>query len=179
MVKNQKDYYKRSIEELEQASKNLETLIKQFKSKPASKNAPSTGSSQFSLMKGRLLLPVRGTLEKKYGPYVDQKLNVSLYHKGIDIRAPEGAAVSSVFDGKVVYADWFSGYGKVVILDHDGGYFTLYAHLREATVSINQEVTIGDEIGTVGDTESLKGDYLYFELREKGVTVNPLPWFDR
>jgi septal ring factor EnvC (AmiA/AmiB activator) len=107
-------------------------------------------------MKGRLLLPVRGTLEKKYGPYVDQKLNVSLYHKGIDIRAPEGAAVSSVFDGKVVYADWFSGYGKVVILDHDGGYFTLYAHLREATVSINQEVTIGDEIGTVEIQSLLK-----------------------
>ncbi|MEZ4846546.1 MAG: hypothetical protein R2877_06295 [Bdellovibrionota bacterium] len=52
-------------------------------------------------MKGRLLMPVRGTVEKKYGPYVDQKLHVSLHHKGIDIRAAEGASVSSVFDGSV------------------------------------------------------------------------------
>jgi septal ring factor EnvC (AmiA/AmiB activator) len=84
-----------------------------------------------------------------------------------------------VFDGKVVYADWFAGYGKVVILDHDAGYFTLYAHLSEIMVSINQDVTVGDDIGKVGETESLKGPYLYLELREKGVTVNPLPWFDR
>jgi septal ring factor EnvC (AmiA/AmiB activator) len=181
MVKTQKEYYKKSIEELEQASKNLEALIKQFKSKPASKSTTSGGggSSRFSQMKGRLLMPVRGNIEKKYGPYVDQKLHVNLYHKGVDIRAAEGTSVSSVFDGKVVYADWFSGYGKVVILDHDGGYFSLYAHLSETSVSINQQVTVGDEIGKVGDTESLKGDYLYFELREKGVTVNPLPWFDR
>lgn len=180
MVKNQKDYYQKSIEELEQASKNLETLIKQFKSKPVQKGeAGGVSSSRFSQMKGRLLLPVKGTIEKKYGPYVDPKLHVNLYQKGIDIRAPEGATVNAVFDGKVVYADWFAGYGKVVIIDHDAGYFTLYAHLSDILVSINQEVTVGDNIGKVGETESLKGPYLYLELREKGVTVNPLPWFDR
>lgn len=182
MVKNQKEYYQKSIEELEQASKNLETLIKQFKSKPAPKdkdNSGPVGNSRFGQMKGRLLLPVRGNIEKKYGAYEDTKLHVKLYQKGIDIRASEGTVVNSVFDGKVVYADWFAGYGKVVIVDHDAGYFTLYAHLSEILVSINQTVTIGDDLGKVGDTESLKGDYLYFELRERGVTVNPLPWFDR
>lgn len=179
MVKNQKEYYQKSIDELEQASKNLETLIKQFKSKPATKSSGAPSSSRFSQMKGRLLMPVRGPIVKKYGPYVDPKLNVNLYQKGIDIGAAEGAIVNAVFDGKVVYADWFAGYGKVVILDHDAGYFTLYAHLSEIMVSINQDVTVGDDIGKVGDTESLKGPYLYLELREKGVTVNPLPWFDR
>jgi septal ring factor EnvC (AmiA/AmiB activator) len=179
MVKNQKEYYQKSIDELEQASKNLETLIKQFKSKPATKSSGAPSSSRFSQMKGRLLMPVRGPIEKKYGPYVDPKLHVNLYQKGIDIGAAEGAIVNAVFDGKVVYADWFAGYGKVVILDHDAGYFTLYAHLSEIMVSINQDVTVGDDIGKVGETESLKGPYLYLELREKGVTVNPLPWFDR
>lgn len=179
MVKNQKEYYQKSIEELEQASKNLETLIKQFKtSKPVIKDEP-VGNSRFSQMRGRLLLPVKGPIDKKYGPYEDAKLHVKLYQKGIDIRASEGTIVNSVFDGKVVYADWFGGYGKVVIVDHDAGYFTLYAHLSEIMVSINQAVTIGDDLGKVGETESLKGPYLYFELREKGVTVNPLPWFDR
>lgn len=180
MVKNQKNYYQKSIEELEQASKNLETLIKRFKSKPAPKgSAGPASSSRFGQMKGRLLMPVRGTVEKKYGPYVDPKLHVNLYQKGIDIRAAEGVVVNAVFDGKVVYADWFAGYGKVIILDHDAGYFTLYAHLSEILVSINQDVIVGDDIGKVGETESLKGPYLYLELREKGVTVNPLPWFDR
>lgn len=180
MVKNQKEYYQKSIEELEQASKNLESMILQFKSKKSKKKNDSAPSdSRFSQMKGRLLLPVSGTIEKKYGPYQDPKLHVSLYQKGVDIRAKEGTEISAVFDGKVVYADWFSGYGKVVILDHDDGYFTLYAHLNEISVKMNQQVTIGDGIGTVGDTESMKGDYLYFELRERGVTVNPLPWFDR
>lgn len=180
MVKNQKEYYQKSIDELEQASKNLETMILQFKSKKSKKkDSPIPSDSRFAQMKGRLLLPVPGTIEKKYGPYEDPKLHVNLYQKGIDIRSKEGTSVSAVFDGKVVYADWFSGYGKVVILDHDDGYFTLYAHLDQISVSMNQQITIGDDIGTVGDTESLKGDYLYFELRERGVTVNPLPWFDR
>jgi septal ring factor EnvC (AmiA/AmiB activator) len=178
MVKNQKDYYKRSIEEMEQASKNLETLIKKFKeTKPATKGTPS--NSRFAQMRGKLLMPTKGKIERMYGPYRDAKLNANLYQKGIDIRAKEGADVQSVFDGKVAYADWFAGYGKVVIIDHDAGYFTLYAHLSEIQVSINQQVVVGDTIGSVGDTESMKGDYLYFELREKGVTVNPLPWLDR
>jgi peptidoglycan hydrolase CwlO-like protein len=81
MVKNQKEYYQKSIDELEQASKNLETLIKQFKSKPATKSSGAPSSSRFSQMKGRLLMPVRGPIEKKYGPYVDPKLHVNLYQK--------------------------------------------------------------------------------------------------
>ena len=179
MVKTQKEYYKKSIDELEQASKNLESLILQFKKTKPSKSSEPSSSSRFAQMRGRLLLPVQGPIEKKYGPYEDTKLHVNLYQKGIDIRAKEGTEVNAVFDGKVAYADWFSGYGKVVILDHDNGYFTLYAHLSKIDVEMGQSVTIGDNVGEVGDTESLKGDYLYFELREKGVTVNPLPWFDR
>lgn len=171
LVKNQKDYYARSIRELEAASKNLEKLIKTLRRKK------SEGKSLFARMRGRLSLPVRGKLEKKYGPYQDTKLKIKLYHKGIDLRARRNSEVRAVFDGKVVYAGWFVGYGKVVIIDHGGSYFTLYAHLSDLLKREDASVVVGEPIGRIGDTGSLKGAYLYFELRHKGISQDPWPWF--
>ena len=116
-------------------------------------------------------------IERAYGAYTDQRLQTKVYHKGIDIRVPPKTLVKAVFDGKIAYADWFVGYGKIVIVDHDGEYFTLYAHLSDILKSVGDQVVVGEPIAKVGDTGSLKGAYLYFELRKKGISENPEPWF--
>jgi septal ring factor EnvC (AmiA/AmiB activator) len=84
-----------------------------------------------------------------------------------------------VAPGRVVHAGWFKGYGNLVIVDHGEGYHTLVAHLASMQTAMGEEVDAGDALGTVGDSGSLKGAYLYFEIREKGRPVDPRPWLGR
>jgi septal ring factor EnvC (AmiA/AmiB activator) len=76
----------------------------------------------------------------------------------------------------VVHAGWFKGYGNLVIVDHGGGYHSLVAHLAAMRTAQGEDVEAGSVLGTVGDSGSLKGAYLYFELREKGKPVDPAAW---
>jgi septal ring factor EnvC (AmiA/AmiB activator) len=76
----------------------------------------------------------------------------------------------------VEYADWLSGYGYTVILRHPGGYFTIYAHLDRVTARKGEAVSQGQEVGTVGENATTASTGLYFELREGGKAINPLPW---
>ncbi len=171
LVKNQKGYYEKNIREMEQAAKDLEKLIDTLQRDHVNEDVV------FARLRGQLPLPVPGVLEKKFGPYRDPKFSATLYYKGIDLRVEEGSPVRAVYDGKVVYAGWFVGYGKIIILDHGGGYFTLCAHLKDIVKTVGSTVTAGELIGHVGDTGSLKGPYLYFELRHKGISQDPWPWF--
>ena len=96
--------------------------------------------------------------------------------KGIDIRAAEGAEVRTIGTGSVVFSGWLKGYGNLVIVDHGSNFHSLYAHLSNSQVDVGNEVEEGEVIGQVGDTGSLKGSYLYFEIRKGGQAVDPLPW---
>ena len=97
-------------------------------------------------------------------------------NNGIDIRAPRGTPVRAVETGEVVYADYNGGYGLMVILDHDGGDYSLYAHLDRASVSIGQRVAKEQVIGTVGESGSLVGPKLHFAIRQGGRAVDPIGW---
>ena len=80
--------------------------------------------------------------------------------------------------GQVVFADWYSGYGLLVIVDHGAGFFTLYGHLSKVDVRVNDRVATGQLIGEVGETGSLTGPNLYFEVREGTDALNPLSWLE-
>jgi murein DD-endopeptidase MepM/ murein hydrolase activator NlpD len=132
--------------------------------------------SGFALLRGLLPYPAKGSIEVGFGRIVDSRFNTVTVHKGLDIRAPQGAAVRAVAPGRVAHAGWFRGYGNLIIIDHGDGYHTLVAHLASMSTAIGEEVQAGSLLGTVGDTGSLKGPYLYFEIREKGRPVDPRPW---
>ncbi len=99
---------------------------------------------------------------------------------GIQIAAPAGTPIRAVAKGLVRYADWFKGYGKLVILDHGKGYYSLYAQAAELNVAEGTEVAQGQILGTVGDTGSLYADQwgtsLYFEIRHDGLPEDPVRW---
>lgn len=126
-----------------------------------------------------LLNPPPGKLLRGFGDKIDARFGTRLPHQGWDIELPFGAPVESVFDGKVVFADWFRGYGLTVVLDHGHGIHTVYAHLSAITASSGMLVGKGQALGRVGDTGSLEGVGLYFELRQKGRAVDPADWFRR
>ncbi len=135
-----------------------------------------SGPGGFAARKGRLALPAQGAITVGFGKVVNPKFNTVTVQNGIDVGAPAGASVRAVAAGRVVHAGWFKGYGNLVIVDHGEGYHTLVAHLASMQTAMGEEVDAGDVLGTVGDSGSLKGAYLYFEVREKGRPVDPRPW---
>ena len=90
-----------------------------------------------------------------------------------------GNPVRAVYRGRVAFADWFQNYGLVVILGHGNDYYTIYGHLERVQVRTGEFVDAGAEIGTVGDTGSLDGPSLYFEIREGSDAIDPEAWLRR
>ena len=159
---------KRTLAALERAAHHLQKVVKAL---------PATRAGSFAAEKGHLPLPTAGAIEVGFGTQHDSRYDTVVVHKGVDIRAPKGAPVRAVAGGRVVHAGWLRGYGNLIIVDHGGGYYTLMAHLDRMDVKTGQAVHRGDTLGLVGDTGSLKGAYLYFEIRDGGRAVDPAPWF--
>ncbi len=132
--------------------------------------------SEFSQYYKKLPWPVQGQILNQFGPIRHPKFATVTFNKGIDIRAGEGAPVTSIAKGEVVYTGWLRGYGKIVLLDHSGGFYTLYGNLGEILVDKGTQVNSGGVIGAVGDTGSLEGFKLHFEIRMGKDSLNPLEW---
>ncbi len=162
------DLARRVVRELEQADAELTRMLEDLKE--------GTTATGFRALKGKLPPPAVGVVEVGFGKVVNPLFNTVTVQKGLDIRAAEGAPVRAVAAGTVVFAGWMRGYGNLLILDHGGGYHSLMAHLATVVPAPGAEVQPGEEVGTVGDTGSLKGAYLYFEIRKGGQAVDPAPW---
>jgi len=101
-------------------------------------------------------------------------------HKGLDIAAPRGTPVKVANSGRVAYSGaGFSGYGKMILVDHQNGFVTLYAHLQNILTHRGRLVRQGDVIGRVGDTGRATGPHLHFEIRYNDRLVNPLHYLRR
>ncbi len=97
-------------------------------------------------------------------------------NQGLTFFAAEGAPVTAVYPGKVVFSDWLNGYGLLLIIDHGQGFMTLYAHNQSLFKSKGTNVIQGEQIATVGHSGGLKQNGLYFEVRHGGKAVPPLEW---
>ncbi len=114
-------------------------------------------------------------LTSAYGPRPDPLTGSPGYHHGVDVAAPVGMEVHAARDGQVVQAGIDPVLGNVVVLAHEGGYQTVYGHLRVILVALNQRVRSGMIIGEVGSTGRSTGAHLHFEVRRKGSSRDPLP----
>ncbi|MCW5891513.1 MAG: peptidoglycan DD-metalloendopeptidase family protein [bacterium] len=113
--------------------------------------------------------PVKGaTLASRFGP------RGATHHDGIDLAAPVGTPVQAARAGRVLYSDRLRGYGNIVILEHEGGWATVYAHHQENLVQAGEVVRQGDVVGRVGETGQTTGPNLHFEIRKDNVARNPL-----
>jgi septal ring factor EnvC (AmiA/AmiB activator) len=136
-------------------------------------------SESFAKNRGRLPWPTAGAVGQPFGDTVDKRFGTVVAHPGLDLVAKSGTPVQAVAPGIVAFAGWLRGFGQTVILDHGGDYHTLSAHLAGLRVAEGDAVAAGAVIGTVGDTGSVAGTLLYFELRKAGVPEDPLPWLRR
>jgi septal ring factor EnvC (AmiA/AmiB activator) len=136
----------------------------------------SLASRPFASLKGQLRLPVAGELSNHYG---DRREETGGFWKGLFIRAVTGETVRAVADGLVVYADWLRGFGNLLILDHGGGYMSLYAYNEGLLRRVGDKVRAGDPVANVGASGSSADSGLYFELRRDGKPFDPLKWTAR
>jgi septal ring factor EnvC (AmiA/AmiB activator) len=133
----------------------------------------------FAEQKGRLQFPLKGKIISNFGTKRKGDYNAFTFQSGIDIKAERGTPVKTVFNGEVMFAQWLKGYGNLMIINHGNNYYTLYAHVEEMYKKKGEQVDIGEIIGTAGDTGSIKGPCLHFEVRHHGKPVDPLKWLKK
>jgi septal ring factor EnvC (AmiA/AmiB activator) len=185
-VRDERAYHDRMVGELSEATRRLEAFIKELQEKqrrlskvpPPQRPRPgeTTPAIGFGALRGRLLWPADGKVVGEYGPQVNPRFGTKTFRNGIDIEAAEGTAIMAVYPGHVVFTGWFRGYGNLIIVDHGNEYYTLYAHAADIKVAEGEDVKQGQAIGTVGDTGSLQGPRLYFEVRYEGKPQDPAQW---
>ncbi len=136
-------------------------------------------SGRFGRLKGKLNWPVRGKVLHKFGRYRSNVTGGVLTSNGIDIQAPRGTPVRCVHSGKVAMVAAMAGVGYMIIVDHNDGYYTVYAHLEQVTVQEDQFIEGGTVLGTVGELGSLEGPKLFFAIHKGEKPQDPLKWLRR
>lgn len=129
-----------------------------------------------SELKGALSWPVNGEVFESFGKQKSERFATFTVNNGLTIRSETAATVRAIYNGTVLYSQWFKGYGNLIILDHGDRVFSLYGNLRSSAVSQGETVRAGETIGIVGESEEGKQGELYFEIREKNQPVDPTTW---
>jgi septal ring factor EnvC (AmiA/AmiB activator) len=172
-IRGDREQHEKAFGELEEAARSLGRLVDSFEreSAPIALNVRT--------FRGLLDWPTDGEVSATFGSVVHPRFKTEVPHPGLDIDAPEGRPFRSIFDGRVAYAAPLTGYGLTVVLDHGHGIVSIYAHAQTLLVAAGQSVLRGQEVGRVGDSGSLRGPYLYFEIRDAGKPVDPVAWLRR
>ncbi|MCF8045529.1 MAG: peptidoglycan DD-metalloendopeptidase family protein [Desulfarculaceae bacterium] len=174
-IRRKKSLSKAAVASLEKAAERLERQMEKIRSR----HLEQESADKFSRYKGSLSMPAKGEIISKFGTKTSGDYKSFTFQSGIDIRVERGEPVRSVFHGKVMFAEWFKGYGNLMIINHGENYYTLYAHLEEFFKTRGDMVEEGEVIATAGDTGSIKGLCLHFEVRFHGEPVNPLKWLNK
>lgn len=191
-VRQDRKSYEASLKELQANASRLQSMIERLDAlsrrklssrheKPGSKlkplaELPPVPDRGFASQKGRMSLPVRGEILESFGKHKHPEFNSYTFSKGLSIASSAGTDIKVIYDGTVIFADYFKGFGNMVIVDHGGGYFSLYAHAARIAKKVGAEVARHETIASVGDVDSTKGTILYFEIRHQGKPVDPAAW---
>jgi septal ring factor EnvC (AmiA/AmiB activator) len=163
-IQNQKVVYQKVILELEERAKELQLFVDKLERE---KSLLAYGKPKHETLKGKLTPPVQG---KVISSFKEKGQN------GVEIKAPMGAEIRAVLAGRVLYADWFKGFGNIVIIDHGDHTFTVSGYCSELLKKSGDAVSQGEAIALVGSSGSLKGPCLYFEIRHHGKPQDPMEW---
>lgn len=191
-VRQDRKSYEASLKELQANASRLQSMITRLEAlsrrklssrheKPGARQKPlaelpPVPDRGFASQKGRMSLPVRGTILESYGKHKHPEFNSFTFSKGVSISASPGTEIKAIYEGTVIFADYFKGFGNMIIVDHGGGYFSLYAHASRLAKKVGAEVSRHETIAAVGDVDSSKGSMLYFEIRHQGKPVDPAGW---
>jgi len=173
-VQNKRASYEEVLAELNQASHQLQDIIERLEK---NKNRlKKRFSGKFSRKKGQLSWPNDGNVVSLFGRQKHPKFDTTIDRKGIEILPTRGEDVRAIFDGVVIFANWFRGYGMVIIIDHGENYYSIYAHLSKLLISVGDRIRKDRMIAEIGGTGFSQRNKLYLEIRHQGKPMDPLTW---
>lgn len=179
-IETKKANYEQMVKELKESQKAITGLIsalqlrkKKEQESTAKKPGEKRERAQPSPFKGRIQWPTTGTVVRRLGKFQHPRYKTTTMNLGIDIKAEAGQPVVAVSAGTAVYVGRMRGYGNLLIVEHEGSLYSLYAHLNEIVVKPDQKVEAGELVGHVGDTGSFEGAKLHFELRQDKEILDP------
>ncbi len=176
-IRKNRTTYQQTLKELSESAEELQKLMNKIISQEWV--LPPAWVPLYE-RKGKLAWPLEGRIITPFGFEKHPDFNTVVMNKGVEISpAKDKSLILSVHPGKVVYADYFQGYGNLLIIDHGMTYYTLYGHCSEFLAAVGDMVRAGQPVAVVGDTGSLKGECLYFEVRYKTKALDPLQWLRR
>jgi murein hydrolase activator len=180
--------HERLAEELSDAARRLEALVRSLARRAPAQRAvaratappPAAGPAiGLGRIRGQLPWPTEGRVVTSFGRETHPRFGTETVRTGIAIEAPEGAPIRAVATGTVAYRGWLKGYGNLLVLDHGDGYYTLYGHAAQILVDEGDQVKGGDVVGRVGETGSVEGPRLHFEVRYQSRAEDPQLWLRR
>lgn len=183
-IQTRRESYEAAAAELERSARAIAALLARLeRQRQADVQRRGTGrdpqpySGDFERGQGQLDWPVQGSVVGRMGIETHPRFGTQVRNDGIDIAAPVGSPVRAVARGRVDFAnDDYEGVGGMIVLNHGNGYYTIYSHLSEVSASSGSEVPAGAVIGRTGETGSLKGPMLHFEVRKGSSPLNPESW---
>ena len=172
-IRSEKNLYLQAAKELEVSARKIEDFLTQYEKE---RQKEESGKDFFKMLKGRLNWPVKGKVVSNFGEQVHPIFKTVTLNQGIDIQSAPDAKVQAVADGKAIFSSWLRGRGKFVILQHEYGYYSIYADLGEVYVVEGQEIEEGQTIGSVGEGSLFSTSSMHFELRKGKTQLDPLEW---
>jgi murein DD-endopeptidase MepM/ murein hydrolase activator NlpD len=174
-VRKTRAAFEKRQRELVAAEERIQSIIARLEEEMRSRAGGEAGPG-LAGRQGHLRWPTEGEIIGHFGYDVHPRFGTKVPNKGIDIGAEQGTPVIAVASGIVEFVDWLSGYGRCVILNHGDGYYSLYAHCSRVLVAQGARVEEGQRIAEAGDTDSVKGSCLHFEIRHHEKAMDPLEW---
>lgn len=159
------------LAKLQRDARSLEKLVEELRR--AIEEFPELAEQPFQRVRGKLPWPVKGPLLARFG---QQRAGGPLKWQGLVIGADRGTQVRSPYHGRVVYADWLPGLGLLLVLDHGGGYMSLYGNNEQLYRRVGDRVAPGDILSAVGDAAGVGKPGLYLEIRKGRQVLDPAPW---
>lgn len=164
---------RRKIEEIEEDKETLIAFLTELRDRDI-KIEKNLETEAFSKMRGKLNLPVEGKILHKFG---ETRGVGALKWQGLFIQAKRGSPVKSIYPGTVIFSDWFRGLGLLIIIKHDDGFMSLYAHNETLKKNKGDIVSLDEHIATTGNSGGQQETGVYLEIRVQGEASNPIDWF--
>jgi septal ring factor EnvC (AmiA/AmiB activator) len=179
-VRGERAAWEQNLRELESAQKELAALLESLLKKRSTLKTDSDRklAGTFEKLKGNLPWPAGGNVVRGFGKIIHPIYKTVTVNTGIDIGVNSGAEIRCVASGKVDYAGWMRGYGNFVIVNHPGGYVTIYAHLDQISVSVQQQVESGSILGRVMRQGNENSPRIHFQIRREAEPLDPGVWLE-
>ena len=183
-IRNNQSELTKYLEEKQAGMQELESLLKKIRQEKSSydradrirKQQAALKTQTFGKLKGQLPWPAAGRVVKKFGRTWNSERKTTTENPGIDIKGKPGSPVRSVIGGIITTITYIRGYGTTIIIDHGGGFYTVYSHVTNVETNEESEVQAGDIIAYMGNAGSIDGSKLHFEIWGHGQKLNPEKW---